>query len=80
MIHESTPKTLKKENHGGMEVTKQHRVLLINTIYLVNSVALCHIGKLSVSLCGEKRLVGVDSTIHLIPEIRRTYQIIDLGF
>jgi hypothetical protein len=54
MIHESTPKTLKKENHGGMEVTKQHRVLLINTIYLVNSVALCHIGKLSVSLCGEK--------------------------
>jgi hypothetical protein len=32
---ESTPKTLKKENHGGTEDTEAHRELLIRTISFV---------------------------------------------
>jgi hypothetical protein len=34
--NESTPKTKKKENHGGTEDTEVHRDLLISTISFVN--------------------------------------------
>ena len=55
----------KKENHGGTEFTKAHRVLLINSLNFVNLRDLVPLQQAQCKTLWRKKLFGVDSLLKL---------------